>query len=30
VTVAALMENVVRAAQFAAGLRSPGYDFQVS
>jgi 5,10-methylene-tetrahydrofolate dehydrogenase/methenyl tetrahydrofolate cyclohydrolase len=29
VTVAALMENVVRAAQFAAGLRSPGYDFQV-
>lgn len=28
VTVAALMENVVRAAQFAAGLRSPGYDFQ--
>lgn len=28
VTVAALMENVVRAAQFAARLRSPGYDFQ--
>ncbi|HUB34293.1 MAG TPA: bifunctional 5,10-methylenetetrahydrofolate dehydrogenase/5,10-methenyltetrahydrofolate cyclohydrolase [Bryobacteraceae bacterium] len=28
VTVAALMENVVRAAQFAGGLRSPGYDFQ--
>lgn len=28
VTVAALMENVVRAAQFAAGARSPGYDFQ--
>ncbi len=28
VTVAALMENVVRAAQFAAGLRQPGYDFQ--
>jgi len=28
VTVAALMENVVRAAQFAAGLRAPGYDFQ--
>ena len=27
VTVAALMENVVRAAQFAAGLRSPGYGF---
>ena len=27
VTVAALMENVVRAAQFAAGLRKPGYDF---
>jgi 5,10-methylene-tetrahydrofolate dehydrogenase/methenyl tetrahydrofolate cyclohydrolase len=27
VTVAALMENVVRAAQFAAGLRQPGYDF---
>jgi methylenetetrahydrofolate dehydrogenase (NADP+) / methenyltetrahydrofolate cyclohydrolase len=27
VTVAALMENVVRAAQFAAGLRSTGYDF---
>lgn len=29
VTVAALMENVVRAAQFAAGLRHPGYDFRV-
>lgn len=29
VTVAALMENVVRAAQFAAGLRQPGYDFRV-
>jgi 5,10-methylene-tetrahydrofolate dehydrogenase/methenyl tetrahydrofolate cyclohydrolase len=29
VTVAALMENVVRAAQFAAGLRKPGYDFSV-
>ena|SRR6185312_612413 len=28
VTVAALMENVVRAAQFAAGLRQPGYDFR--
>jgi methylenetetrahydrofolate dehydrogenase (NADP+)/methenyltetrahydrofolate cyclohydrolase len=28
VTVAALMENVVRAALFAGGLRSPGYDFQ--
>ena len=28
VTVAALMENVVRAAQFAVGLRPPGYDFQ--
>jgi len=28
VTVAALMENVVRAAQFAQGLRSPGYDFR--
>jgi methylenetetrahydrofolate dehydrogenase (NADP+)/methenyltetrahydrofolate cyclohydrolase len=27
VTVAALMENVVRASQFAVGLRSPGYDF---
>lgn len=27
VTVAALMENVVRAAQFSAGLRKPGYDF---
>jgi methylenetetrahydrofolate dehydrogenase (NADP+)/methenyltetrahydrofolate cyclohydrolase len=30
VTVAALMENVVRAAQFAAGLRLPGYDFEQS
>jgi 5,10-methylene-tetrahydrofolate dehydrogenase/methenyl tetrahydrofolate cyclohydrolase len=29
VTVAALMENVVRAAQFAAGLRKPGYDFSL-
>ncbi len=29
VTVAALMENVVRAAQFAAGVRKPGYDFAV-
>ena len=28
VTVAALMENVVRAAQFAVGARRPGYDFQ--
>jgi methylenetetrahydrofolate dehydrogenase (NADP+)/methenyltetrahydrofolate cyclohydrolase len=28
VTVAALMENVVRAAQFAGGLRKPGYDFE--
>ena len=28
VTVAALMENTVRAAQFAAGLRTPGYDFK--
>ena len=27
VTVAALMENVVRAAQFAHGLRKPGYEF---
>ncbi|HLG99226.1 MAG TPA: bifunctional 5,10-methylenetetrahydrofolate dehydrogenase/5,10-methenyltetrahydrofolate cyclohydrolase [Bryobacteraceae bacterium] len=27
VTVAALMENVVRAAQFSAGVRSPGYNF---
>jgi methylenetetrahydrofolate dehydrogenase (NADP+)/methenyltetrahydrofolate cyclohydrolase len=27
VTVAALMENVVRAAQFCAGVRKPGYDF---
>lgn len=30
VTVAALMENVVRAAQFSAGLRKPGYDFSLS
>ncbi|HET9183208.1 MAG TPA: bifunctional 5,10-methylenetetrahydrofolate dehydrogenase/5,10-methenyltetrahydrofolate cyclohydrolase [Candidatus Angelobacter sp.] len=30
VTVAALMENVVRAAQFGAGLRKPGYDFNIS
>jgi 5,10-methylene-tetrahydrofolate dehydrogenase/methenyl tetrahydrofolate cyclohydrolase len=30
VTVAALMENVVRAAQFAAGLRTPGYNFRVN
>jgi 5,10-methylene-tetrahydrofolate dehydrogenase/methenyl tetrahydrofolate cyclohydrolase len=30
VTVAALMENAVRAAQFAAGLRKPGYDFAVN
>lgn len=29
VTVAALMENVARAAQFSAGLRKPGYDFTV-
>ena len=28
VTVAALMEKVVRASQFAACLRPPGYDFQ--
>lgn len=28
VTVAALMENVARAAQFAAGLGQPGYDFR--
>lgn len=28
VTVAALMENVVRAAQFAHGLRGPGYEFR--
>lgn len=28
VTVAALMENVVRAAQFAHDLRKPGYDFR--
>ncbi len=27
VTVAALMENVVRAAEFAHGMRQPGYDF---
>jgi 5,10-methylene-tetrahydrofolate dehydrogenase/methenyl tetrahydrofolate cyclohydrolase len=27
VTVAALMENVVRAAEFAHGLRRPGYEF---
>jgi 5,10-methylene-tetrahydrofolate dehydrogenase/methenyl tetrahydrofolate cyclohydrolase len=27
VTVAALMENVVRAAEFAHGLREPGYNF---
>ena len=30
VTVAALMENVVRAAEFAHGLRRPGYDFSVA
>jgi 5,10-methylene-tetrahydrofolate dehydrogenase/methenyl tetrahydrofolate cyclohydrolase len=30
VTVAALMENVVRAAQFASGLRQPGYDFRAN
>ncbi|HWC20247.1 MAG TPA: bifunctional 5,10-methylenetetrahydrofolate dehydrogenase/5,10-methenyltetrahydrofolate cyclohydrolase [Terriglobales bacterium] len=30
VTVAALMENVVRAAQFAHGLRAPGYDFRAA
>jgi 5,10-methylene-tetrahydrofolate dehydrogenase/methenyl tetrahydrofolate cyclohydrolase len=30
VTVAALMENVVRAAQFATGLRKPGYDFSMN
>lgn len=29
VTVAALMENVVRAAQFSAGVRKPGYDFSL-
>ena len=29
VTVAALTENVVRAAEFAHGLRQPGYDFTV-
>jgi 5,10-methylene-tetrahydrofolate dehydrogenase/methenyl tetrahydrofolate cyclohydrolase len=29
VTVAALMENVVRAAELAHGLRQPGYDFAV-
>jgi 5,10-methylene-tetrahydrofolate dehydrogenase/methenyl tetrahydrofolate cyclohydrolase len=28
VTVAALMENVVRAAQFNAGVRRPGYNFK--
>lgn len=27
VTVAALLENIVRAAEFAHGLRRPGYDF---
>ena len=30
VTVAALMENVVRAAEFAHGLRRQGYDFSVT
>ena len=30
VTVAALMENVVRAAQFAHGLREPGYEFHTA
>ena len=30
VTVAALMENVVRAAEFAHGLCQPGYDFSVA
>lgn len=30
VTVAALTENVVRAAGFAHGLRQPGYDFSTS
>src|SRR5690349_4734150 len=30
VTVAALMENVVRAAQFAHGLREPGYEFKTA
>lgn len=30
VTVAALMENVVRAAQFAHGLREPGYEFRTA
>jgi 5,10-methylene-tetrahydrofolate dehydrogenase/methenyl tetrahydrofolate cyclohydrolase len=29
VTVAALMENVVRAAEFSAGIRRPGYDFRL-
>jgi methylenetetrahydrofolate dehydrogenase (NADP+)/methenyltetrahydrofolate cyclohydrolase len=28
VTVAALMENVVRAAQFCAGVGRPGYNFE--
>ena len=30
VTVAALMENVVRAAEFAHGLRAPGYHFDTA
>jgi len=30
VTVAALTENVVRAAEFAHGLRQPGYDFSAT
>jgi methylenetetrahydrofolate dehydrogenase (NADP+)/methenyltetrahydrofolate cyclohydrolase len=30
VTVAALMENVMRAAEFAHGLRRPGYDFSAA
>jgi methylenetetrahydrofolate dehydrogenase (NADP+)/methenyltetrahydrofolate cyclohydrolase len=30
VTVAALMENVVRAARFAHGLREPGYEFHAA
>ena len=30
VTVAALMENVVRATQFAHGLRAPGYEFDTA
>ena len=30
VTVAALMENVVRAAQFAHKLRAPGYEFRTA